>query len=789
MPSATITTAVTTRQNLSGTDILEVTSTGTLIVSANAQSARLNGPSTNVQIINDGTIENTATAGRAIRAEATVGSTLVWTINNTGLIRAQDDAVQIQAGSIIAGSLGLTSSGTITSTVGGQGLDLAGGVGGFLATIGNSGTISAAAEDAIRLFGGTVNNTGSITGGSAAGYSAGADGVQVEANGTVTINNTGSGAISADRHGINGGANSTVTVVNGAPGVGGNLATITGNNGSGVGLDGSGSVTNYGTISGNFANATGSDINGSTPGSPNGGGPDGTNDGDGDGIDIDGLATIINFGLIRGTGAGGTGSDGRPNTAEGIAAGGGNITNHAGATIIGLGLGILVDDSATGNAPFGTNITNSGTITGTNVTAIRLIGVQQDTIDNAGTISTGGTHAIQFGDGNDRLVLRAASSITGISDGEAGDDYLDYRSWTGSGVSVNLVAGTASGTGGVAGFESVTASAQADSINGNAAANTIYGFNGDDVIQGGDGNDTLDGEDGFDIASFADASRAVFVGLLLGGSSVLVATPQNTQGAGTDRLANFEGLLGSGFNDTLGGDTVANSLSGGNGNDLLFGDGGNDSLQGDAGHDTLHGGAGNDSMTGGAGDDVYVVDALGDQVIECAAAGADAVFVGVSNWALASHAEVFYLFGAGVALQGGSLADVMVANTAGGTLLGGEGDDALWGRDNADDLQGEAGRDVLRGGGGNDVLRGGAGNDQLVGGAGADQFRFGAEAWGYDQIFDFAAGDRLDFRGSGVGAFGNLQRVEIGGNTAVLFGAERIDLYGFTGLAAGDCLF
>jgi len=69
-------------------------------------------------------------------------------------------------------------------------------------------------------------------------------------------------------------------------------------------------------------------------------------------------ATIENFGTIQGTGAGGHGSDGLANTSEGIAAGGGSITNHSGATISGLGLGILIDDSSQGNAPFLTTIVN-----------------------------------------------------------------------------------------------------------------------------------------------------------------------------------------------------------------------------------------------------------------------------------------------------------------------------------------------------------------------------------------------------------------------------------------------
>ncbi len=65
--------------------------------------------------------------------------------------------------------------------------------------------------------------------------------------------------------------------------------------------------------------------------------------------------------------------------------------------------------------------------------------------------------------------------------------------------------------------------------------------------------------------------------------SLAIGTAQNTIGAGTDTLTNFENLTGSAFNDTLTGNTGANTLSG------------------LAGNDTLNGGAGNDTLIGGGG--------------------------------------------------------------------------------------------------------------------------------------------------------------------------------------------
>lgn len=794
-----------TRVNMSGTDTLLIEAGGMLNVSANAQSVRFNGPTTDGQITNNGLLTNSASGGRAIRIETSVGSSFTASITNgtNATISSGDDAIQIQAGVVTAGSLTVLNSGAINSSIG-QALDLAGGLGNFQSLITNNagGSILAGASDAIRLFSGSVTNRGTINGGEATGYTIGADGVQVEDNGTATISNFGSGQIIGDRHGVNGGAGTTVTVINGA--VGDTTPTITGNNGSGVGIDGSGSVTNYGTITGRYANAQGSDTNGNLVGEVNGGAPDGVNDGDGDGVDIDGQATINNYGTISATGAGGTGSDGRPNTADGIAAGGGTINNYAGATIESVGRAILIDNSATGPAPFATTITNDGSISGTQF-GIVLVGTQNDRVDNAGTISTAGTYAIQFGAGDDTLRLRAGSSITGLSDGEGGTDTLDYSGWIGSGVTVSLASGAATGTGGISNFEAVIGSAQDDLVQGFSPAESLSGGAGNDVLNGGAGNDTLLGEAGNDTlqgdagddsldgganrdtVAYNNATAAVLVSLSLQGQV------QNTLGAGNDFLSGFEQLNGSAFNDTLGGDDQDNILSGADGNDILLGIGGNDTLFGGNGNDTLYGGDGNDSMSGSSGSDVYVVDQLGDIVGENSAGGTDIAFVTVTGWTSTSDfLETIYLYGAATQITGSAGPNQLVANNAGldSSLTGGASFDTLWGGAGNDTLTGGGDEDTLRAGAGNDVLAGGTGNDKLVGGDGGDRFVYNATGWGYDQVFDFVRGeDRFDFRGSGITGLGQLTIYETGGSSVVAFNTSRIDVYGVTGLAASDFIF
>jgi len=67
-------------------------------------------------------------------------------------------------------------------------------------------------------------------------------------------------------------------------------------------------------------------------------------------------------------------------------------------------------------------------------------------------------------------------------------------------------------------------------------------------------------------------------------------------------------------------------------------------------------------------------------------------------------------------------------------------------------LFGLAGNDTLASGGGNNVMVGGAGNDTLIGGSGNDQFVFNTTNEGLDQIYNFHAGDHIDFATAAFGS-------------------------------------
>lgn len=416
----------TSAQSLGSGHIGTVESNGRLSVSGSNVAVTINASST---VNNNGTIEQTGSA-RSIY-DNTAGAVL--TLNNNGTITAiGDDVIKIGKGT--AGII-LNNQGTIwqkgTNPGTGQALDLTSitstGSSIINGSVSNStALIQADGDDALRpgsnmsilnygtiISKGTVNTKMTGTLASGATEAKAQDGIDVQDRTGVSVDNYG--LISGPRHGIT--ADNSVTVTNRSGGI------IIGNNGSGVGSDGTGTVTNYGTITGAYAGAGKAYDHSATNG-----GVSTANNGDGDGVDVDGIATITNYGTIQGLGAGGVDSGGNPNGADGIAAGGGTIINHAGATIYGQSKGILIDDGANGTTATirGTAdaagaeaiITNDGSITGDKKTAIGLVGNYNDTItNNVSGIITGGkdsvrvdalasttaASAIQMGGGNDIL--------------------------------------------------------------------------------------------------------------------------------------------------------------------------------------------------------------------------------------------------------------------------------------------------------------------------------------------------------------------------------------------------
>ena len=351
--------------------------------------------------------------------------------------------------------------------------------------------------------------------------------------------------------------------------------------------------------------------------------------------------------------------------------------------------------------------------------------------------------------GNDTLIGGLGNDA--LYGGE-GRDAASYAT-AGAAVTVSLATGRSSGGHGVDAFYSI------EDVIGSRFNDAIVGDVGNNVIEGGAGNDTLDGGAGNDTASYAGAGSRVTVSLATQGSTLF--SNQNTTGAGTDRLNNFENLLGSAFSDSLTGNGSANVLEGGFGNDVLNGAGGNDTLLGGGGNDTLEGGAGNDLLDGGFGIDTATYAGEGAAVTVnlrtgvATGAGTDSL-VSIENVVGGSGNDTLVSGAGDNVLNGGAGTDTVsyagttgsvivnlsaAAVTAGSTTVaanrsagaagidtliaienatGGDGDDTLVGSAAANALEGRAGNDNLEGGDGNDTLIGGDGNDTLVGGAGVD---------------------------------------------------------------------
>ncbi|WP_019904758.1 calcium-binding protein [Methylobacterium sp. 77] len=124
---------------------------------------------------------------------------------------------------------------------------------------------------------------------------------------------------------------------------------------------------------------------------------------------------------------------------------------------------------------------------------------------------------------------------------------------------------------------------------------------------------------------------------------------------------------------------------------------GADTITGSRYSDYIDGFTGADTMKGGDGNDVYIVDNIGDRVIERSLEGVDLVKASVSFSMAGQFIENLTLTGTAAINGSGNTGDnVIVGNSAENTLKGG------------------AGNDTLIGGRGQDVLLGGTGDDTFV---------------------------------------------------------------------------
>lgn len=259
----------------------------------------------------------------------------------------------------------------------------------------------------------------------------------------------------------------------------------------------------------------------------------------------------------------------------------------------------------------------------------------------------------------------------------------------------------------------------ADVMFGAAGNDILIGGDGDDVLEGGTGQDVLIGGAGDDLLDGGDGDD-VLIGDEIedDADDATVPVPEAVVAVGTAHDDVISGGSGDDQIDGAGGHDV---LIGGAGNDLMFGGRGRDTLIGGDGNDLLDGGRDRDLMIGGLGDDRYVVDNVGDVVIELAGEGLDTVETTLRTYVLPDNVEVLVYAGKGdFAGTGNALDNTIVGGAGNDVLIGGDGNDVLSGGDGDDQLFGGEGDDVLIGGAGNDFLHGGSGRNRFDGGDGDD---------------------------------------------------------------------
>ena len=327
------------------------------------------------------------------------------------------------------------------------------------------------------------------------------------------------------------------------------------------------------------------------------------------------------------------------------------------------------------------------TLTGTDAGDILVGGAGDDVLNGeAGDdLLYGGTGAdtMAGGIGNDIYVVDSALD-TVIEATDEGMDTVEARvSHT---LSANVENLTLVGTGSTSGIGNELD----NTIIGNAGNNALYGLEGDDTLYGGAGNDLLDGGVGADTMSGGIGDDSYVV-------DTLADTVTELAGQGTDTVyADISYTLGANLeNLTLIGSEAVDGV----GNELhntIIGNDAANVLTGLAGNDTLDGRGGADTMLGGIGNDIYVVDNIGDAVIENADEGTDLVKSSITH-TLTDNVENLTLTGTA---------------TIDGT--GNELDNTIIGNDAANVLTGLAGNDLLNGGAGADTMLGGIGNDIYV---------------------------------------------------------------------------
>ena len=340
--------------------------------------------------------------------------------------------------------------------------------------------------------------------------------------------------------------------------------------------------------------------------------------------------------------------------------------------------------------------------------------------------------------GSDQFRYFSSGALTGLINGGAGHDILDYQNDTSTLLTSRYFTLTGIGTSGFNGTETTITAGflNIDEIIAGQGADTVEGINQDGTFNihttsvdysaggtdlhlinvenlvGGTGNDSfilddtavlpgsIDGKTGTDTLDYSAYTTAVTVNLV-GGTATGI----------TKGVASIERVIGTLESaTTIYGDDNDNIFNiAGNGNYNIYGLGGNDTYVIDA--DTAVGQIYlfEDTTTGGFGVDTIDFSTT---------TGLDLVF------SLNSTAEQ-------VLKSGTESLSVTLDSIAFENLVGGTGNDTLTGTD------------------GVNVITGGSGNDTVTGLGGSDRYIF-SNNWGMDTVVDSAGNDTFDFSAATV---------------------------------------
>lgn len=312
-----------------------------------------------------------------------------------------------------------------------------------------------------------------------------------------------------------------------------------------------------------------------------------------------------------------------------------------------------------------------------------------------------------------------------------------------------------------------------DDNTGTATGNLVINANGGTVTVNGHftgGN----AQTGVELINF---NNATYQGYLLGAADYAISRLDPTGGNRTINLA-----ASTANNFIVGEQGTSDEITGGSGNDIIIGAGGDNALNGGLGDDLLIGGSGagdNDILDGGAdldtmvglgGSDTYIVDDIGDVVVEAANAGTDEVQTDLAAFSLENVANVEDLTYTGVDADqfvgtGNALANVISGGDLNDTLTGLAGTDTLVGGLGADTMVGGADSDVYFVDDAGDVVT------EVAGGGTADRV---------ESDIDYTLGaevENLDLNNNAVLGRGNTLNNVINGNDAdnQLFGGAGLD--------------